>query len=111
MNQAGYEGLRALRPDRRPFILLPLGMGGMAAPCVDLDGDTQSSWNDPRDHRTVLGLAVRASLRGTGISGLLGQPVPELFARWFELAASCVLSHPLAFFLPRREPWEFGRRY
>ena len=112
MNQAGYEGLRALRPDKRPFILSRSGWVGMQRHAWTWTGDTQTSWEMIRATIcTVLGLGLCGlPYAGPDIGGFSGSPSLELFARWFELAAFLPFfrTHS-AFFLPRREPWEFGR--
>lgn len=44
MNLAGYEGLRKLRPDRRPFIFSRSGWVGMQRTAWTWTGDTETSW-------------------------------------------------------------------
>jgi len=59
---------------------------------------------------TVLGLGLcGVPYSGPDIGGFTGAPSPELFVRWFQLA-SCLpfFRTHCAFYLPGREPWEFG---
>jgi alpha-glucosidase len=111
MNAAGFEGLRALRPEKRPFIVSRSGWVGMQRHAWSWTGDTQTSWDMLRQTiPTALGLGLCGQgYTGPDIGGFSGSPTPELFARWFELASFMPFfrTHS-AFFLPRREPWEFG---
>jgi alpha-glucosidase len=111
MNAAGFEGLRALQPEKRPFIVSRSGWVGMQRHAWSWTGDTQTSWDMLRQTiPTVLGLGLCGQgYTGPDIGGFSGSPTPELFARWFELASFMPFfrTHS-AFFLPRREPWEFG---
>ncbi len=111
MNRAGYEGLRRLRPDRRPFILSRSGWVGMQRTAWTWTGDTQTSWDMlGQTISTVLGLGLSGQpFAGPDIGGFSGSPSPELFTRWLQLGSFMPFfrTHS-AFFLPRREPWEFG---
>jgi alpha-glucosidase len=111
MNQAGYGGLRQLRPDKRPFILSRAGWVGMQRHAWTWTGDTETSWPILRQTvACVLGLGLSGQpYAGPDVGGFSGRPGPELFVRWFQLASY------LPFFrthssigLPKREPWEFG---
>ena len=111
MDRAGYEGLRRLAPEKRPFILSRSGWTGMQRYAWTWTGDIESSWGILRQTiACVLGLGLSGEpYAGPDIGGFAGHPAPELFVRWFELASF------LPFFrvhsglnLPKREPWEFG---
>jgi alpha-glucosidase len=110
MNKSGFEGLRNLRPGRRPFILSRSGWVGMQKYAWSWTGDLESSWEMLRQTiPTVLGLGLSGlPYTGPDIGGSFGQPTPELYLRWFELAAFMPFfrTHS-AFYLPPREPWEF----
>ncbi len=111
MNHAGYEGLRRLRPDRRPFLLSRSGWVGMQRTAWTWTGDTQTSWEMLRlTISTVLGIGLSGQpFAGPDIGGFSGRPSPELFARWFQLGSFMPFFRThAAFFLPRREPWELG---
>jgi alpha-glucosidase len=46
---------------------------------------------------------------GPDIGGFTGAPSPELFVRWFQIASYLPFFRThCAFYLPAREPWEFG---
>ncbi len=111
MNLAGYEGLRKLRPQRRPFVLSRSGWVGMQRTAWTWTGDTETSWAMlAQTIPTVLGLALSGQpFAGPDIGGFSGSPSPELFARWLQLGSFMPFfrTHS-AYFLPRREPWEFG---
>ncbi len=111
MNRAGYEALRRLRPDRRPFILSRSGWVGMQRYAWTWTGDVETSWPALRQTiATVLGLGLSGQpYAGPDVGGFSGSPSPELFVRWFQLGAFLPFfrTHS-AFYLPRREPWEFG---
>jgi alpha-glucosidase len=59
---------------------------------------------------TVLGLGLcGVPYSGPDIGGFTGAPSPELFVRWFQLASFLPFFRThCAFYLPCREPWEFG---
>lgn len=111
MNQAGYDALRRLRPDQRPFLISRAGWTGMQRYSGTWTGDIETSW-----YGLTLSVAFTVGLgvcgvpySGPDIGGFTRHPSAELFRRWFQLAAY------LPFFrthsasaLPPREPWEFG---
>ena len=111
MAQATHEGLRRARPERRPFVLTRSSHVSGARFAATWTGDNQSRWEDLRwSIPMVLGLGLSGQpFAGPDAGGFAGDPSPELFARWMELAA----------FLPffrghaerssrRKEPWTFG---
>lgn len=111
MARAGYEALRAQRPERRPFILSRSGWAGLQRYAWTWTGDVQTSWAMLRQTvPTVLNLGLSGiPYAGPDAGGFKGAPTPELFLRWLQLAAL------LPFFrvhstigAPRREPWAFG---
>jgi alpha-glucosidase len=111
MNRAGYEGLRALRPERRPFILSRSGWVGMQRWSWSWTGDVETSWAALRRTLTcVLGLGLCGMpYTGPDIGGFSGAPSAELFTRWFQLASFLPFFRThCANYLPRREPWSFG---
>jgi alpha-glucosidase len=111
MNRAGYEGLRELRPDERPFILSRSGWVGMQRYGWHWTGDVASSWSALRQTiPQVLGLGLCGMpYSGPDVGGFSGHPSPELYVRWFQLGAflpffrvHCSIENP------PREPWRFG---
>jgi alpha-glucosidase len=111
MNRAGYEGIRRLKPDNRPFIVTRSGWAGMQRYSWCWTGDVETSWQALRQTiPTVLGLGLCGMpYSGPDTGGFSGHPTPELYVRWFQLTSFLPFFRThCAFFLPRREPWEFG---
>ena len=111
LNHAGFEGVRRLRPDRRPFLLSRSGFAGIQRYAGTWSGDIGTSWEGLRISLTfTLGLGCSAMpYSGPDIGGFDAHPSNELYVRWFQLGAY------LPFFrvhcaaaLPPREPWELG---
>lgn len=113
MDQAGYEGLRKLVPEKRPFILSRSGWVGMQRYAWTWTGDIESSWKEMRQTiACVLGLGLSGEpYAGPDIGGFSSHPSAELFVRWFEIGSFLPFfrTHS-AMFLPKREPWEFGEQ-
>jgi alpha-glucosidase len=114
MDRAGYEGLRKLRPEQRPWLLSRSGWVGLQRFAWNWTGDTETSWQSLQmTIPTVLGLGFSGiPYSGPDIGGFSGNPSAELFVRWFHLA--CFLpffrTHSATGTL-RREPWVFGEPY
>lgn len=111
MARAGYEGLRRLRPEQRPFLFSRSGWAGMQRYGGSWSGDVATGWEGLRASLAlVLGLGLcGVPYSGPDVGGFTGTPSPELYVRWFQLGAY------LPFFRThsaidggRREPWEFG---
>jgi alpha-glucosidase len=111
MARAGYEALRRLRPDERPFLFSRSGWAGMQRYGGSWSGDVTSSWPGLRASLSlVLGLGLcGVPYSGPDVGGFDGSPSPELYLRWFQLGAYLPLfrTHS-AIDAGRREPWEFG---
>jgi alpha-glucosidase len=113
MDRAGYEGLRKLAPEKRPFILSRSGWVGMQRWAWTWTGDIETSWEEMRQTiACVLGLGLSGEpYAGPDIGGFSGHPAPELFVRWFELGSFLPFFRTHSTFgLPKREPWEFGEQ-
>jgi alpha-glucosidase len=111
MNRAAYEGLHRQRPEGRPFILSRSGWVGVQRYAWTWTADVETSWRMPRQTiATVLGLGLcGVPYSGPDIGGFTGAPSPELFVRWFQIASYLPFFRThCAFYLPCREPWEFG---
>ncbi len=111
LNHAGYEGIRRLRPDRRPYLLSRSGFAGIQRYAGTWSGDIGTSWDGLRISLTfTLGLGCSGMpYSGPDIGGFDAHPSDELYVRWFQLAAylpffrvHCAAS------LPPREPWALG---
>lgn len=113
-SRATYEGLLALRPNVRPFVMTRATYAGGQRYAVTWTGDNSSSW----DH---LKLAVQQMLSlglsgfawsGADIPGFIGGASPELATRWFEIAAfTPVYRAHAANDAPRAEPWVDGAQH
>ncbi|MCQ6252025.1 glycoside hydrolase family 31 protein [Streptomyces malaysiensis] len=111
MARAGYEGLRELRPDERPFLFSRSGWAGLQRYGGSWSGDVATGWAGLRASLSlVIGLGLSGvPYSGPDIGGFTGFPSPELYLRWFQLGAYLPLfrTHS-AISAGRREPWEFG---
>ncbi|MEU4352510.1 TIM-barrel domain-containing protein [Streptomyces sp. NPDC023838] len=111
MARAGYEGLRGLRPDDRPFLFSRSGWAGMQRYGGTWSGDVSTGWPGLRASLAlVLGLGLcGVPYSGPDVGGFSGTPSPELYLRWLQLAARLPFfrTHS-AIWAGRREPWEFG---
>ncbi|MFD0026005.1 glycoside hydrolase family 31 protein [Streptomyces sp. NPDC058382] len=113
MARAGYEGLARLRPDERPFLLSRSGWAGMQRYGGTWSGDVPTGWPGLRASLSlVLGLGLcGVPYSGPDVGGFGGVPSPEMYLRWFQLAAYLPLFRTRAAIeAGRREPWEFGPR-
>lgn len=87
--RATFEGVRRLRPDRRPFVLTRATYAGGQRYATTWTGDNSSTWNHLRMTTPMLenlGLSGFA-LSGADVGGFAGTPQPELLTKWFEIAA------------------------
>ncbi|MEV6106995.1 glycoside hydrolase family 31 protein [Streptomyces sp. NPDC051940] len=111
MARAGYEGLRELCPDRRPFLFSRSGWAGMQRYGGTWSGDVATGWPGLRASLSLtLGLGLcGVPYSGPDIGGFDGRPSPELYLRWFQLGSYLPLFRThCARHAGRREPWEFG---
>lgn len=111
MARAGYEGLRALAPEERPFVFSRSGWAGMQRYGGTWSGDVATGWSGLRASLSlVMGLGLcGVPYSGPDVGGFDGSPSPELYLRWLQLAAYLPLFRTHASLRAgRREPWEFG---
>jgi alpha-glucosidase len=88
-SRATYDGLRALRPDVRPFVLTRASYAGGQRYAATWTGDNSSTWNHLRLTTPMLenlGLSGFA-MSGADVGGFAGSPQPELLTKWLEIAA------------------------
>ncbi|MHB8681051.1 MAG: glycoside hydrolase family 31 protein [Acidimicrobiales bacterium] len=111
MNQAGAEGLRAARPDRRPWIVSRSGWAGSQRHAWNWTGDVETSWEGLRQQiATVVGLGLSGvAYSGPDIGGFSGVPDDELYLRWLQMAVLLPFcrTHSVVG-APPREPWRFA---
>ncbi|MFG2881102.1 glycoside hydrolase family 31 protein [Streptomyces sp. NPDC048297] len=111
MARAGYEGLRGLSPEERPFVFSRSGWAGMQRYGGTWSGDVATGWPGLRASLSlVLGLGLcGVPYSGPDVGGFDGSPSPEMYLRWFQLGAYLPLFRTHASLRAgRREPWEFG---
>lgn len=88
MTRASYDGLKALQPAKRPFLLGRASFSGGQRYAALWTGDNIASWEHLQiANRQCLRLAISGySLVGTDIGGFVDNPSPEMMTRWLQLA-------------------------
>jgi alpha-glucosidase len=93
MSRATFNGLKALQPQKRPFVLTRATYSGGQRYASVWTGDNIASW----EHLRLANIQCQRlsisgfSFVGTDVGGFSQQPDGELFARWMQLATF----HPL----------------
>ncbi|MEU6480140.1 TIM-barrel domain-containing protein [Streptomyces sp. NPDC047017] len=111
MARAGYEGLCALLPEERPFVLSRSGWAGTQRYGGTWTGGAATGWPGLRASLAlVLGLGLcGVPCAGLDVDGSDGVPSPELFLRRLQLGSYLPLFRTYAGVRAGwREPWEFG---
>jgi alpha-glucosidase len=88
-SRATFDGLLALAPDTRPFVLTRATYAGGQRYAATWTGDNSSTWNHLRLATPMLenlGLSGFA-FTGADVGGYAGTPPPELLTKWLEIAA------------------------
>jgi alpha-glucosidase len=88
-SRATYEGLRAVDPGIRPFVLTRATYAGGQRYAATWTGDNSSSWNHLRMTTPMLenlGLSGFA-FTGADVGGFAGTPPSDLLTKWLEIAA------------------------
>ncbi|MDZ7385853.1 MAG: DUF4968 domain-containing protein [candidate division KSB1 bacterium] len=114
MARGTYEGVRALRPDRRPFVLTRAGFAGVQRYAAVWTGDNVANWEHLRLALSMcLGLGLSGvPFVGFDIGGFEGSPSPELFTRFLQLGALTPLCRNHTSHGTRdQEPWAFGENF
>ncbi|NRA95188.1 MAG: hypothetical protein HRU14_03160 [Planctomycetes bacterium] len=111
MVRATRDGIAAMRPGKRPFVLTRAAYAGTQRYAAAWSGDNFSSWDDLK-HAIPMALNMSASgfpLYGPDVGGFAGAPSPELFVRWLQAAAHLGLMRVhTCLGSPDQEPWSFG---
>jgi len=111
MSRSTYEGLLALRPNARPFILSRASFAGGQRYTALWPGDNTSNWAHLRQSiPTLLGMGLSGfPFVGSDIGGFVGAPSGELFTRWLEAGVfyPFMRTHTM-FGSPDQEPWSYG---
>jgi len=113
MSRATWQGLKALRPKERPFVLTRAGYAGMQRYTAVWLGDNNSWWEHLQMSIPMLvsvGLCG-VPFAGVDIGGFAFDTTGELLARWYSVGLfypffrnHCALSGRL------QEPWHFGEK-
>jgi alpha-glucosidase (family GH31 glycosyl hydrolase) len=83
-----HDGLLAINPDQRPFVMTRASYAGGHRYAVTWTGDNHSTWPDLRiatDNITDLGLGGFSA--GADIGGFGGGPTSDLLTRWIEIGS------------------------
>jgi len=110
-SRATFDGLLALAPDERPFVLTRASYAGGQRYAWTWTGDNDSTWN----HLALsipqlenLGMSGFA-WSGADVGGYAGSPSPELLTRWVEVAAfTPMFRDHSGKGTARHEPWVDG---
>ncbi len=88
-SRATFEGLKALDPDLRPFVLTRATYAGGQRYAATWTGDNSSSWNHLRLTTPMLeNLGISGfAFSGADVGGYAGTPTPDLLTKWMEIAA------------------------
>jgi alpha-glucosidase len=88
-SRATFDGLLALKPDTRPFVLTRASYAGGQRYAATWTGDNSATWNHLRLTTSMLkNLGLSGfSLAGADVGGYAGTPSPELLTKWIEIAA------------------------
>ncbi len=113
MARATKMGAEQHRTGKRPFILTRAGFAGIQRYAAVWTGDNVSY-----DDHMLVGIRMVASLglsgvpfSGYDIGGFVGEPSPDLFARWMALATFCPFFRGHTMINSRTaEPWAFGEK-
>jgi alpha-glucosidase len=109
--RATYEGVLALRPDERPFVMTRASYAGGQRYSVTWTGDNSATWDHLKlsVHQLInLGLSGFA-YSAADVGGFTGGPSADLLTRWFEIGAfTPVFRDHAVKGSPRAEPWVDG---
>jgi len=109
--RATYEGLRALDPNERPYVLTRASYAGGHRYAATWTGDNQSTWEHLKlATPQLLNLGMSGfAYSGVDIGGYSGMPSPDLFTRWIQVHAFAPLmrAHSESG-MPDKEVWVHG---
>lgn len=113
-SRATYDGLRALKPDERAFVMTRASYAGGQRYAATWTGDNSSTWDHLKlSVAQTLNLGLSGfSWAGADVGGFTGGPSPELLTRWFQFAtfAPIFRDHSQKD-VPRAEPWVHGEEH
>lgn len=88
-SRATFDGLEAIKPNQRPFVLTRATYAGGQRYAATWTGDNSSTWNHLRMTTPMLenlGLSGFA-FAGADVGGFAGSPSMNLLTKWIEIAA------------------------
>ncbi|MBE7182689.1 MAG: alpha-glucosidase, partial [Terriglobus roseus] len=110
-SKATEEGMLALRPEERPFVMTRASFAGGQRYAVTWTGDNSATWNHLRlSISQLLNLGLSGfSMAGADVGGFAGSPPPDLLTKWIEVAAfEPIDRNHSAKGTRRHEPWVDG---
>ncbi len=114
LTRSTYEGLRALKPEERPFVLTRATFAGGQRYAWVWTGDNRADWASLQQSLPMLlnfGLSGFPFI-GADVGGFSGYPSGELFTRWLQAALfSPFYRGHTEQATPDQEPWSFGPPY
>lgn len=114
MTRSTFEGLTALKPDERPFVLTRATFAGGQRYAWVWTGDNRAEWASLQQSIPMLlnfGLSGFPFI-GADVGGFSGYPSGELFTRWLQAALfSPFFRGHTEQATPDQEPWSFGQPY
>lgn len=123
MARSTREGLSALRPQRRPFVLTRAGYAGVQRYATTWNGDSLATWEHLRlTIPQVCSLGISGiAFSGADAGGFRGEPGAELYLRWMQLgsmlpyfrthSAYYVWRNSRRVPVQERHPWTYGEPY
>ncbi|MCZ8116093.1 glycoside hydrolase family 31 protein [Silanimonas sp.] len=112
MTRSTFEGLTALKPDERPFVLTRATFAGGQRYAWVWTGDNRAEWASLQQSIPMLlnfGLSG-FPFSGADVGGFSGYPSGELFTRWLQAALfSPFYRGHTEQATPDQEPWSFGQ--
>jgi alpha-glucosidase len=114
MARGSYEGVKALRPNERPFVLTRASYAGGQRYAAAWTGDNISSWE-----HLYLGIPMCLNFGlsgqpfvGMDIGGFVDSPTGEMYARWLQYAALLPLCRTHTVINSKdQEPWSYGEKF
>ncbi len=110
-SRATYDGLIALQPNVRPFVLTRASYAGGQRYAATWTGDNSSTWNHLRmTVPQIINLGLSGfGMTGADVGGFAGSPPPDLLTKWLEIAAFQPIDRDHAAKGTRdHEPWVDG---
>jgi alpha-glucosidase len=112
--RATFDGLAALRPNERPFVLTRSSFAGGQRYAAVWTGDNTSDWAALRQSiSTLLGMGVSGfGFVGTDVGGFVHTAPAELFTRWLQVSVFYPFMRTHTDLPnPDKEPWSFGEKF